>query len=123
MDVPPTRITCSGTRVEHGGYQPFPLALLGIGQIEAAVVDFVDQVLLIPQRIAALDQWDGTHAPVFLRFVDPFQRARIPRILLALRLTVLWPQHVEHDDEDAGREDEGADGRDEVQQSQPISAG
>ena len=44
--------------VKDGGDHQLALALLGIGQEKAALVDLPDEIGLVPERIAALHQRD-----------------------------------------------------------------
>ena len=104
-----------GARIEHGGDDRLAPTLLRIGQEEATFVDLLHEILLVPDRVTALDQGDRADAPVLvIGQGQPFERASVPRVALAL-----GPGggecEVEADDRDAGGEQIGADRRGEVQ--------
>src|SRR3546814_11288532 len=64
-------------RGDHG----LALALFRRGQEEAPFVDVAYEVLLVPQRIAAVDLRHRPHAPRLARHPrHPFQRAGIPAV-------------------------------------------
>src|SRR5690606_32506567 len=96
-------------RIENGGDQRFPAALARSREIIRASVGLLGEVFLVPKRITAFDYRDRTDAPVLFRLVQPFERARVPWVLLASRLMTLRPHHVDDDDQHARRKYKGAD--------------
>ena len=111
--------SASGLGVEHRRHHPLAPAFLGVGQVPAPGLDLVAKARLLPERIAARDC--GTdRTPQFSS--GSLSHSSVPAFhgLSGSGLPALRPQHVGHHDEDAGREDEGAERGDEVERPQPA---
>src|SRR5690606_422777 len=108
-----------GLGIENRGYQRLALARFRIRKVEATRLDIGLQVRLVPQRVAAGDDRHRAHAPALVRIVRPFQRAGIPGVEVTLRRLRLRAEDIDDEGCHTGCEDEGTDGRDQVE---PVPA-
>src|SRR3546814_17541000 len=91
----PPRSTRTDTLFPYTTLFRSALALFRRGQEEAPFVDVAYEVLLVPQRIAAVDLRHRAHAPRLARHLrQPFQRAGIPGVSCAVGLPPARPPHV-----------------------------
>ena len=109
-----------GLGIDHRGHQRLPPPLGRIGQVIPSRIDPRLHLRLIPQRIPARHMRDRPDPPRLLgHIMCPFQRARLPRVPLDLRLAALGPHQIPHEHRETGGDDERAHRGNQVQ---PVPA-
>ena len=105
--------------VEHGRHDRLAPAFLRVGQEEAAFIDLLHEILLVPDRVAAFDKWNGSDAPILvIGMRQPFERSGAPGIALRLRPAGREAQvHADH--RHARREQPCSQGGRHVEAAQP----
>ena len=92
-------------------------AFAGVGEIPASVIDLLGQLRLLPERIAAARSAERSACPNSAAARRAIPACRHSRDCVRRRAAGCFGlQDIEDDHQHARSEDEGADGRDHVQQ-------